>query len=314
MSSQPKVSILIPCYNAERWVAQAIQSALDQTHENKEVIVVDDGSTDGSLQIIKSFENKIKWETGPNRGGNVARNRLFELSTGTWLQYLDADDYLKRDKITEQIDAAESFPSQVDAVYSPAQIETWRGGKLFSTTSSLVNPNQSIEEQWIRWNVAQTGTVLWKRTSLLEIGGWNNAFTCCQDNEITFRSIRAGHRFLFSASTGAVYRIWSNETVCRQNPKKVIETRTLLIEAMLKHLSKTSSILPAHRIAAGAAFFEMSRTLATHDISAAQRYARRSNKISTLVLEGDAAQPMYRFVYRLLGFRFAETIANIFRR
>ncbi len=77
---QSLVSILIPCYNAERWIGQAIESALGQTWPNKEVIVVDDGSTDGSLEVIKSFGDRIKWETGPNRGGNVARNRLLELS------------------------------------------------------------------------------------------------------------------------------------------------------------------------------------------------------------------------------------------
>jgi glycosyltransferase involved in cell wall biosynthesis len=82
-----KVSILIPCYNAERWISQAIESALNQTYQYKEVIVVDDGSTDNSLEIIKSFGDRIHWETGENKGGNITRNRLLELSTGEWLQY-----------------------------------------------------------------------------------------------------------------------------------------------------------------------------------------------------------------------------------
>jgi glycosyltransferase involved in cell wall biosynthesis len=80
------VSILIPCYNAERWVAQAIETALAQAWPEKEIIVVDDGSQDGSLEVIKRFANRIRWETGPNRGGNVARNRLLELARGEWLQ------------------------------------------------------------------------------------------------------------------------------------------------------------------------------------------------------------------------------------
>src|SRR5438309_6069595 len=96
------VSILIPCRNAERWVGQAIESALGQTWPEKEVIVVDDGSTDSSLSIIKSFGDRIRWETGPNRGGNAARNRLLELASGDWLQYLDADDYLLSDKVARQ--------------------------------------------------------------------------------------------------------------------------------------------------------------------------------------------------------------------
>ena len=89
------VSILIPCYNAERWIAQAIESALAQTWSEKEVIVVDDGSTDHSLEVIRQFDGRISWETGLNRGGNAARNRLLELARGEWLQYLDADDYLR---------------------------------------------------------------------------------------------------------------------------------------------------------------------------------------------------------------------------
>ena len=72
------VSILIPCYNAERWIAQAVESALAQTYSPTEVIVVDDGSRDTSLAILKSFGNRIRLESGPNRGGNITRNRLLD--------------------------------------------------------------------------------------------------------------------------------------------------------------------------------------------------------------------------------------------
>ena len=80
--NDPLVSIIIPCYNAEKYVGEAIESALAQTYPNKEVIVIDDGSTDGSLQVIKSFGHRIRWETGPNRGGSAARNRGIELARG----------------------------------------------------------------------------------------------------------------------------------------------------------------------------------------------------------------------------------------
>src|SRR5258708_27298700 len=105
-----QVSILIPCYNAEQWVGQAIESALGQTWPEKEVIVVDDGSTDGSLEIIRRFSGHIRWETGPNRGGNPARNPLLDLASGTWLQYLDADDYLQHNKIAGQMERIEAHP------------------------------------------------------------------------------------------------------------------------------------------------------------------------------------------------------------
>src|ERR1700732_3161240 len=123
------VSILIPCYNAERWVAQAIESALAQTWSEKEVIVMDDGSRDGSLEVIKSFGARIVWETGPNRGGNVARNRLLELARGEWLQYLDADDYLLPLKIERQVTFLREHPA-CDVVYSPVLWVNWSEQKI----------------------------------------------------------------------------------------------------------------------------------------------------------------------------------------
>jgi glycosyltransferase involved in cell wall biosynthesis len=68
------VSILIPCVNAGRWIGQAIESALAQTYTPTEIIVVDDGSTDGSLEVRRRFGEHIRWETGPNRGAHVTRN------------------------------------------------------------------------------------------------------------------------------------------------------------------------------------------------------------------------------------------------
>src|SRR6266568_3504859 len=118
------VSILIPCHNAERWVAQAVESALAQTWLQKEVLVVDDGSQDGSLDAIKKFGDRIRWESGPNRGGNSARNRLLELAKGEWLQYLDADDYLLPDKLEKQV-CALGDGLDTDVFYGIVTKENW---------------------------------------------------------------------------------------------------------------------------------------------------------------------------------------------
>src|SRR3954451_21632885 len=88
------VSIIIPCYNAERWLNESIDSCLRQTYRPLEIVVVDDGSTDKSLQILMSYGSRIKYVTGPNRGGNHARNTGFALTKGEYVQFLDADDYI----------------------------------------------------------------------------------------------------------------------------------------------------------------------------------------------------------------------------
>ena len=121
MNDRPLVSILIPCYNSSRYVGQCIDSALDQTYSNVEIIIVDDGSTDGSQRVIKSYGSRIRAEFCSHHGANSTRNRLLQLARGTWLQYLDADDYLLPDKINTQMAFVEQNP-EIDVVYSPVTL------------------------------------------------------------------------------------------------------------------------------------------------------------------------------------------------
>ena len=83
--SDPRASIIIPCFNAEAFVGEAIQSALDQTHESIEVIVVDDGSTDGSIERIRSFGEAIVWIANPHQGAGGARNSGLRRATGKYV-------------------------------------------------------------------------------------------------------------------------------------------------------------------------------------------------------------------------------------
>src|SRR5881394_1395583 len=103
----PLVSILIPAYNAERWIADTIQSALAQTWPRTEIIVVDDGSRDQTLSIARQFASKnVSVITQDNQGGSAARNRAFTICQGEFIQWLDADDLLSPDKIARQMNKA----------------------------------------------------------------------------------------------------------------------------------------------------------------------------------------------------------------
>lgn len=310
---KPITSILIPCFNSERWIASTIRSALNQTYVNKEVIVVDDGSTDASVKVIKSFGDKIQFESGPNKGGNFARNRLLELSVGKWVQFLDADDYLKPTKIEKQLQSTGKI-ELVDAVYSPVVCERWDADQVVSVNDIAPNPSHSIEEQWIRWRVAQTGSVLWKRKSLQKIGGWNEDYPCCQDNEVTLRALKNGLQFHYSPLAEAVYRIWSEETVCRKDPSQVIRFKTKLIDEMLDWLKLKGSLTGSHSKAAGQAFFEMARTLAKSDLSAAVEYVTERKSRGPFRVIGPAAPMKYVLAYRSIGFKNAERIATRIRR
>jgi GT2 family glycosyltransferase len=101
------VSILIPAYNAERWIADTIQCALHQTWPHKEIVVVDDGSTDGTLATARQFESSmVKVVSQQNSGACAARNHALALAHGDYIQWLDADDLLASDKIERQMSRA----------------------------------------------------------------------------------------------------------------------------------------------------------------------------------------------------------------
>jgi glycosyltransferase involved in cell wall biosynthesis len=106
ITKAPSVSILIPAFNAQEWIRDTLLSATGQTWEPKEVIVVDDGSTDQTLEIARRFESdSVHVITQENQGAASARNKAFTLSQGDFIQWLDADDLLAADKIAKQMQA-----------------------------------------------------------------------------------------------------------------------------------------------------------------------------------------------------------------
>lgn len=305
--SFPQVSILIPCYNADRWITQAIQSALDQTYPHKEVIVVDDGSSDRSLALIKSFGDRIRWETQPNRGGNATRNRLLALSQGEWIQYLDADDYLQPEKIARQVQHLLATPA--DLIYSPSRFEYWES---HSVRQEIV-PIPAPYDPWIllaRWYLPQTGSPLWRKQAIVEVGGWKPEQPCCQEHELYTRLLMAGKQFSYFAEAGSVYRQWSEATVCKRNKPEVFRQR-LTIEATIEQFLRRSNQLTDDRLAAiNQARFECARLIWLFDRGwARQVVAQIQASDPRFIPSGSAAPGFYRFAYRWLGFTQAEQLA-----
>jgi glycosyltransferase involved in cell wall biosynthesis len=100
LDKKPLVSILIPAYNSEEWIGNAIRSAIAQTWQRKEIIVVDDGSSDRTPEVARRFAAKeVAVVSTENQGSAAARNHALQLSQGDYIQWLDADDLLAPDKI-----------------------------------------------------------------------------------------------------------------------------------------------------------------------------------------------------------------------
>jgi len=115
----PKVSVVIPTYNRAANVQNGIKSILAQTFSDLEVIVVDDGSSDGTGEILKNiFGDRIRYYFQPNQGASVARNRGVEEARGEWIAFLDSDDLWEKEKLEWQFRALEQFGPQCGACYT----------------------------------------------------------------------------------------------------------------------------------------------------------------------------------------------------
>jgi glycosyltransferase involved in cell wall biosynthesis len=110
---EPLVSILIPAYNSQQWIADTIESARAQTWPKKEIVVVDDGSSDQTLQVARRFASKsVRVVTQANQGAAAARNTALSICQGDYIQWLDADDLLDPHKVERQMRKLDDCPSE----------------------------------------------------------------------------------------------------------------------------------------------------------------------------------------------------------
>ena len=305
----PRVTIAIPCFNAERWIAACVESALAQTWPDIEVIVVDDGSTDDSLGMLEEFAARIRLIRTDHRGGNYARNQALHHATGEWLQFLDADDYLEPAKLAQQFTESNGG-ANADVIYSPTWMEDAR---VAAREPSEIDPAQDVFAQWLAWQLPQTGGSLWRKSALDALGGWKEDQPCCQEHELYLRALQTGLRLVFAPTPHAIYRLWSEQTVCRRDPRRVIRVKSALIDTLQTWMQERGLWKAAHAEVAGRACFEMARTLAKSDLTEATAYHRERAARGLIHLAGPAAPRSYRFAHRLLGFAGAEKLAAVRR-
>lgn len=224
---KPLVSILIPAYNAEKTVAEAIQSATAQTWQRKEIIVVDDGSTDRTFEVARRFASKsVAVISKNNEGAAATRNHALRLSQGDYIQWLDADDILGADKIQKQLAAVRESESKKILLSSPWAYFYFRTRVARFVPNSLWDNLSPVE--WLLRKMGenlhmQTGTWLTSRELVEAAGSWDPRLASDDDGEYFCRVLLAseGTRFVPEAQT--LYRVTNSSRVSyigKSNKKK----------------------------------------------------------------------------------------------
>ena len=216
----PLVSIVIPCHNAERWVADAIHSALAQTYTSAEVVVVDDGSTDSSPDIIKSFHGRITFECVDHGGAPWARNRGWQLAKGEFIHFLDADDILFPSCLSRKMKLA--LDKDADVVYSGGFFYDLQANAGIYEPQSPQGDSAVETVAHIIANTLVTSQLFFRRTSLEAVGGFDETLLKGQEHDLLFRLACRGGKFACLPEALSLNRIGHNPSsitsVTSKNP------------------------------------------------------------------------------------------------
>jgi glycosyltransferase involved in cell wall biosynthesis len=234
------VSIIIPAYNAERWISDTIKSAISQTWSKKEIIIVDDGSTDSTLAIARSFESThVKVLAQQNQGVSAARNNGLKLAQGQYIQWLDADDILAPGKIMNQLKNAERGQD------SRTLLTSSFGTFYYCQSRAKVNPTELWQDLLpVDWLLNKFNEKVWmnpapwlvSRKLTEEAGPWNERLVRDNDGEYICRVVAASKKVRFVREAMSYYRVCNFGSLSNSLSDKACESIALSLSLCFEYL------------------------------------------------------------------------------
>jgi glycosyltransferase involved in cell wall biosynthesis len=180
----PLVSVIIPTYNRGWILKEAIESVQFQTYRNFELIIVDDGSTDNTREVLEEFKEELVVIRQKNKGVSAARNKGVSFSRGTLIAFLDSDDLWKPEKLANQVAFFESNPE----IHICQTDEIWiRKGKRVNPKKYHQKPSGMIFEQSLSLCLVSPSAVMMKKKLFHEAGGFDESFPACEDYDLWLR-------------------------------------------------------------------------------------------------------------------------------
>jgi glycosyltransferase involved in cell wall biosynthesis len=309
------VSIIIPCNNAAPWLAQTLESALAQTWPEKEIFLIDDGSTDRSLEIACSFEARgVRVLRQSNRGAAAARNAGLAVARGDYLQFLDADDLLTPDKISSQV--------QLLGTRAPDELGSCRWGRFVSDPADVKFVDDAVFRDFLPMDymIAHAGEkrmmhpAAWlvPRAVSERAGPWNETLSLNDDGEYFARVVLASQAIAFSTTGASLYRSQVPGSLSRRSDRPALESLFHSVELTAGHMRR---IEDSPRVLQALAncwqYLEYETYLLAPDIG--QRAAREVKALGGSTVRPEMGSKQQMLAY-LVGWRFSRRIVQFFRR
>lgn len=203
-NDEPTVGVIIPAYNCDRYVAQAIESVLQQEGCQYEIIVIDDGSTDSTEKILKPYGDRIRYIKQKNQGVAAARNHGIAVARANLIAFLDADDYFLPDKLARQAEILIKRPD-LGIVHSGWQRVDAQGNKLLDVSPWENIPELDLEN-WLRWKPVLPSAMMFRREWLQYVGGFDPRFPPAEDTNLVLKLALKGCKTAWLRQITVCYR------------------------------------------------------------------------------------------------------------
>jgi len=270
----PRISVIIPCYNNKPYLRECLDSVLNQTFSDYEVIVVDDGSTDGTGEIIQSYLPRVRYLRQSNQGPAAARNAGIEAASGEYIAFQDADDLWYPEKLEMQLKFMEANPR---FAWAYSDMCTFNEKQILQSSWFSDRPTHQgkVFEQLIYNNFIPTITVMVKKDALLSAGCFDSSFRSCEDKDLWLRM--ALQYEIGRLSRVLAKRRFHSNNLCRDNRLLIASE----VEVMHK-LQKKVSDLRLQRIIENKIsrlYFELGYFYFAHnELPRAREFFRKSNQ------------------------------------
>lgn len=304
----PSISVVIPCFNSEQWIKRAVSSALGEQYPRLEIIVIDDGSTDGSLDIAKSFGNKIYIASGANRGACAARNKGMSISRSEYIMFLDSDDYVEG-PLFEGI-ARCIRRRRPNVVISHCVLEKEGERRRRPITWREDNVDEVIEAA-LQDLVPQGGAYCYDANFIRSIGGWNEKALRDQDVELRLRMLMYRPSYAINDSGSAVWCVRESHLgISTDMRREVYESvlgweKNLLELFLLDHTHRLSHHFGKRLYNLGILYFQKGWFDIAEEALATSR---------RLGFNGHLGSPSFRVAAALLGARKAVLLQMMWAR
>jgi len=310
MSDTPLISVIIPCYNAADFIEKTLDAVFAQAYHPIEIVCVDDGSKDSTLQQIKNYPREVNVITGKNAGASHARNKGFEISKGEYIQFLDADDLLLPNKLDHQVSMIRNEPEK--------KVDIILGSYLYKTTDGKTEKKQVYaNDHWkglIMGKIGITSANLYHKNIIKAVKGWNETLESSQDTDLTFRIFKEKPKILIDDAcntlvvqhAGSISNKPANKMA---NLERSMQLRTRILEFLTSegNLDTETQNLIHQKLFSNIkemAMYDMSTALERHHQYLPASYQPDDKNIHAL----------YRRLYRWVGFKNVESLMRHYHK